>query len=107
MAPLAPVHPGQPGGAHQPGCWVCRARAQRNAGAYQGLSQTGYAISAMVSPVLVTAIAIEHETVGWLALAALFVAGGTGAAAVARRHRPRATSVPDAPVPAGASAKAR
>lgn len=80
---------------------------QRNAGAYQGLSQTGYAIAAMVSPVLVTATAIEHETVGWLALAALFVAGGTGAAAVARRHRPRATSVPDAPIPAGASAKAR
>lgn len=80
---------------------------QRNAGAYQGLSQTGYAIAAMVSPVLVTATAVEHGTVGWLALAVLFVAGGTGAAAVARRHRPRAASVPDSPAAAGTGAKPR
>ncbi|MFG3437472.1 MFS transporter [Nonomuraea sp. NPDC047897] len=60
---------------------------QRSAGAYQGLSQTGYAIAAMTSPVLVTATAIAHGTVGWAALAALFLAGGTGAAAVARVSR--------------------
>ncbi|WP_049556184.1 MFS transporter [Nonomuraea sp. SBT364] len=73
---------------------------QRSAGAYQGLSQTGYAIAAMVSPVLVTSTAVEHGTVGWLALAALFVAGGTGAAMVARRHRPRETAAAAGPVPA-------
>ncbi|MEU1391926.1 MULTISPECIES: MFS transporter [unclassified Nonomuraea] len=55
----------------------------RSAGAYQGLSQTGYALAAMVSPILVTT-AVEHRTAGWLALAALFVLAGTGAAAVAR-----------------------
>ncbi|WP_454856184.1 MFS transporter [Promicromonospora soli] len=62
----------------------------RHAGAYQGLSQTGYALAAMVAPALVTATAIEHGTPGWLGLAALFVAAGTGAAVVARRHGPRA-----------------
>ncbi|MGW0481415.1 MFS transporter [Nonomuraea sp. NPDC003214] len=70
----------------------------RSAGAYQGLSQTGYSIAAMVSPVLVTATAVEHGTAGWLALAVLFVAGGTGAAAVARRHRPAPAADGPAPV---------
>lgn len=56
----------------------------QHAGAYQGLSQTGYAVASMVAPALVTATAIEHGTVGWLALGAMFVLAGTGAAAVAR-----------------------
>jgi hypothetical protein len=56
----------------------------QHAGAYQGLSQTGYAVASMVAPALVTATAIEHGTVGWLGLAALFVVAGTSAAAVAR-----------------------
>ncbi|MGH1562013.1 MFS transporter [Mumia sp. DW29H23] len=56
----------------------------RRAGAYQGLTQTGYAVASMIAPALVTATAIEHGTVGWLGLAALFVAAGTGAAWVAR-----------------------
>ncbi|MEU6787328.1 MFS transporter [Nonomuraea angiospora] len=56
---------------------------QRSAGAYQGLSQTGYAIAAMFSPILATT-AVEHGTAGWAGLAALFVLAGTGAAAVAR-----------------------
>jgi hypothetical protein len=38
----------------------------------------------MVAPALVTATAIEHGTVGWLGLAALFVVAGTAAAVVAR-----------------------
>ncbi|GAA4940174.1 putative MFS family arabinose efflux permease [Nonomuraea thailandensis] len=57
---------------------------QRSAGAYQGLSQTGYAIAAMFSPILATTV-VEHGTVGWACLAVLFVLAGTGAAAVARR----------------------
>ncbi|MEV0952471.1 MFS transporter [Promicromonospora sp. NPDC050249] len=56
----------------------------QHAGAYQGLSQTGYAVASMVAPALVTATAIEHGTVGWLGLAALFVVAGTAAAIVAR-----------------------
>ncbi|WP_419706841.1 MFS transporter [Promicromonospora sp. NFX87] len=56
----------------------------QHAGAYQGLSQTGYAVASMVAPALVTATAIEHGTVGWLGLAVLFVAAGTAAAVVAR-----------------------
>jgi hypothetical protein len=61
----------------------------QHAGAYQGLSQTGYAVASMVAPALVTATAIEHGTVGWLGLGALFVAAGTGAAVVARGRRVR------------------
>lgn len=64
----------------------------RNAGAYQGVSQTGYAVASMVAPALVTATAIEHGTVGWLALAAMFVAAGTGAAVVARHAAARRAS---------------
>ncbi|MEU6710641.1 MFS transporter [Nonomuraea sp. NPDC046802] len=56
---------------------------QRSAGAYQGLSQTGYAIAAMFSPILATTV-VEHGTAGWAGLAALFVLAGMGAAAVAR-----------------------
>ncbi|GGS90073.1 MFS transporter [Nonomuraea spiralis] len=63
---------------------------QRSAGAYQGLSQAGYAIASMLSPILATT-AVEHGTPGWAGLAALFVLAGTGAAAVTRRA---ATLVP-------------
>ncbi|GAA2214792.1 hypothetical protein GCM10009850_102580 [Nonomuraea monospora] len=61
---------------------------QRSAGAYQGLSQAGYAIAAMLSPILATT-ALQHGTGGWLGLAALFVLAGTGAAAVARHAAAR------------------
>lgn len=57
----------------------------RRAGAYQGLSQTGYALAGMVAPVVVTALPIRFGTPGWLALGAIFVAAGVGAAWVARR----------------------
>ncbi|RSN15313.1 MFS transporter [Nonomuraea sp. WAC 01424] len=60
---------------------------QRSAGAYQGLSQAGYAIASMLSPILATP-AVEHGTPGWAGLAALFVLAGTGAAAVTRRAAP-------------------
>jgi hypothetical protein len=61
----------------------------QHAGAYQGLSQTGYALASMVAPALVTATAIEHGTVGWLGLGVMFVVAGTAAAAVARGRRER------------------
>lgn len=56
----------------------------RRAGAYQGLSQTGYALAAMAAPIVVTALPIRFGTPGWLALGAVFVAAGAGAAALAR-----------------------
>lgn len=61
----------------------------RSAGAYQGLSQTGYAVASMVAPPLVTATAIAHGTVGWVALGVVFLAAGAGAAALVR-NRPAA-----------------
>ncbi|MFF2454971.1 MFS transporter [Isoptericola sp. NPDC058082] len=57
----------------------------RRAGAYQGLSQTGYALAGMAAPVVVTALPIRFGTPGWLALGAIFVAAGAGAALVASR----------------------
>ncbi|WP_050758174.1 MFS transporter [Xylanimonas cellulosilytica] len=70
----------------------------RSAGAYQGLSQTGYAVASMVSPVLVTATAIDHGSAGWAVLGVVFLAGGAGAAAVAG-HAARTRTAPDAPGP--------
>lgn len=71
----------------------------RSAGAYQGLSQTGYAVASMISPVLVTSTAIDHGTPGWVLLAAVFLAAGAGAAVVARRGaRLRATAAAPTPV---------
>ncbi|MCA5894229.1 MFS transporter [Isoptericola sp. NEAU-Y5] len=65
----------------------------RRAGEYQGLSQTGYALSGMVAPVVVTALPIRYGAPGWLVLGAIFVAAGVGAAAVARRAADRADPV--------------
>lgn len=72
----------------------------RSAGAYQGVSQTGYAVAAMLAPALVTVTAISHGTAGWAVLAGMFLLAGTGTALVARRAA-RAPSVRQ-PVPAGA-----
>ncbi|HWV78625.1 MAG TPA: MFS transporter [Isoptericola sp.] len=69
----------------------------RRAGAYQGLSQTGYALAGMVAPVVVTALPIRFGTPGWLVLGAVFVVAGAGAAWVARRAadaRPAPEAVP-------------
>jgi hypothetical protein len=64
----------------------------RNAGAFQGVSQTGFAAGTMLAPVVVTSTAIDHATPGWLVLAAMFLAAGTGTLLVAkgvRRSAPR------------------
>ena len=69
----------------------------RRAGAYQGLSQTGYALAGMVAPVVVTALPIRFGTPGWLVLGEVFVVAGAGAAWVARRAadaRPALEAVP-------------
>ncbi|GAA4670573.1 hypothetical protein [Phytohabitans rumicis] len=36
-----------------------------NAGAYQGVSQTGAALGSMLAPLVVTATAIDHGRGGW------------------------------------------
>jgi hypothetical protein len=56
-----------------------------NAGAYQGISQTGFAAGTMLAPAVVTGTALAHGTPGWLALAALFLAAGLGTHHLARR----------------------
>ncbi|WP_371402070.1 MFS transporter [Kribbella sp. NBC_00662] len=59
------------------------------AGAYQGLSQTGYAVAQMVSPAVVTTSAIDHGTTGWIALGMLFAATGAATALLANRAAER------------------
>jgi hypothetical protein len=56
-----------------------------NAGAYQGVSQTGFAVGGMLAPAVVTATAISHGPPGWLLLGGLFVAAGAGTRAVSGR----------------------
>jgi MFS family permease len=76
----------------------------RSAGAYQGLSQTGYAVASMVAPPLVTATAIAHGTVGWVGLGVVFLAAGAGAAALVRHGRPAPRAVGSGlEAPAGAA----
>jgi MFS family permease len=60
----------------------------RNAGAYQGVSQTGFAVGTMLAPAVVTTTAIDHGGPGWVVLAVTFLAAGAGTAVLA------ATAVP-------------
>ncbi len=62
-----------------------------SAGAYQGVSQTGFAVGTALAPAVVTSTAIDHGGPGWLVLAAVFLAAATGTLLVARLPRP----VPD------------
>lgn len=57
-----------------------------NAGAYQGVSQTGAALGSMLAPLVVTATAIEHGRAGWAVLAALFLAAGLSTLKLVRTH---------------------
>ncbi|MFI2104344.1 MFS transporter [Isoptericola sp. NPDC019693] len=74
----------------------------RRAGAYQGLSQTGYALAGMAAPVVVTALPIRYGTPGWLALGGIFVVAGAGAAWVARRAADARPEPAPQDVPVGA-----
>lgn len=65
----------------------------RSAGAYQGLTQTGYSLASMVAPALVTATAVDHGWPGWALLAVLFAASGTAVGAVASRASRRTVPV--------------
>ncbi|MBO0841591.1 MAG: MFS transporter [Nocardioides sp.] len=61
------------------------------AGAYQGVSQMGYAFAQMLAPAVITLTAIDHGTAGWAALGALFAATGLATAALASRAASRRT----------------
>jgi Major Facilitator Superfamily len=56
-----------------------------NAGAYQGVSQTGAALGSMLAPLVVTATAIEHGWAGWAVLVA-----GLSTLGLVRWHERRA-----------------
>lgn len=43
---------------------------------YQGLYSTGFALSSMLGPILVTSTAIAHGTAGWVVLAVVFASAG-------------------------------
>jgi MFS family permease len=63
-----------------------------NAGAYQGVNQTGMAVGTMLAPLVVTTTAIEHGTAGWVALAALFLIAGLSTFGLVRWNRGPALS---------------
>jgi MFS family permease len=77
-----------------------------SAGAYQGLSSTGYSVAMMAAPAVVTATAVDHGMPGWIFLAVLFAAAGAAVAAVARsaataRSGPGSRSAAPSPSPTG------
>ena len=55
------------------------------AGAYQGMFGMGSALGAMLAPLVVTATVVEHGTLGWVILGAVFVASAAGVALIARK----------------------
>lgn len=70
----------------------------RSAGAYQGVSQTGYAVAAMLAPTAVTVSAISHGTPGWALLAVSFLAAGVTTAGIAKRAAARTPTYSSCPV---------
>ncbi|BCJ39897.1 MFS transporter [Actinoplanes ianthinogenes] len=67
----------------------------RNPGAYQGISQTGFAAGTMLAPVVVTLTAIAHGTSGWLLLAGMFLTAGVATDRLARYSPLRAAGEAD------------
>lgn len=59
-----------------------------SAGAYQGVSATGYSAAGMLGPLVVTGTAIAHGTAGWVLLAVGFVVAGCLVAVIADRAAP-------------------
>ncbi|WGM20696.1 MFS transporter [Paenarthrobacter sp. OM7] len=55
------------------------------AGAYQGMFGMGSALGAMLAPLVVTATVVEHGTLGWAILGAVFLASAAGIALIARK----------------------
>jgi hypothetical protein len=57
-----------------------------NAGAYQGVSQTGAALGSMLAPLVVTATVIGHGGAGWALLGAHFAVAGLSTLGLVRWH---------------------
>ncbi len=53
-------------------------------GQYQGIFSSGFAVSRMLAPLVVTTLAVSWGVAGWLVLAALFAAAGTALVPVTR-----------------------
>ncbi|MDR7327429.1 MULTISPECIES: MFS transporter [Catenuloplanes] len=68
-------------------------------GAYQGVYGTGFALGAMVAPLVVTATAIELGTPGWALLGVLFLTAALATRVVIARIPPTGTPEPTAPEP--------
>ena len=64
-----------------------------SAGAYQGVSQTGYSLGAMLAPLVVTATAIDHGAAGWAVLGAAFLGAAALTGVVAHRAGGRLPAV--------------
>ncbi|MDQ0364013.1 MFS transporter [Catenuloplanes indicus] len=65
-------------------------------GAYQGVYGTGFALGAMVAPVVVTATAVDRGTPGWALLATMFLAAALATRFVIGRAAERAGRVQEA-----------
>ncbi|MFG3705841.1 MFS transporter [Micromonospora sp. NPDC047670] len=61
------------------------------AGAYQGVNQTSVAVGAMLAPLVVTATALEHRTVGWAVLGSTFALAGVLTLLLVRRQHAQRT----------------
>ncbi|WP_091325640.1 MFS transporter [Arthrobacter sp. cf158] len=57
----------------------------RRAGAYQGMFGMGFSLGAMLAPLVVTATVVEHGSIGWCILGAIFLASAAGIALIARK----------------------
>ncbi|WP_193607858.1 MFS transporter [Nocardioides lijunqiniae] len=73
----------------------------RSVGAYQGVSQMGYSIAGMLSPLVVTATAIDHGLLGWAVLGCVFAVAGCLVAEVARRAAATRSQLGQAAAPVG------
>ncbi|WP_168929722.1 MFS transporter [Nocardioides sp. GY 10127] len=68
----------------------------RAAGAYQGVSQTGYALASMLAPGLLTSVVLGHGAPGWAVVGLGFALAGSAAVVLADRAAPRARRLREA-----------
>ncbi|TXK19706.1 MFS transporter [Homoserinibacter sp. GY 40078] len=62
-------------------------------GAYQGVYSMAFAVGSMVAPLVIAATALEHQFLGWIALAAMFLLAAAGVTAIAFRAARTAPAV--------------
>ncbi|WP_183086554.1 MFS transporter [Mycetocola zhadangensis] len=59
---------------------------QSRAGAYQGLFAMGYSLGSMAAPLVISATVLTHGVLGWVILAAIFLASSVGIHLLAKHH---------------------